>query len=145
MTSLPLLLAGATFLIGAPAFAHNGAASAPGAAAARVVAMSMHDSMRFAPERVSVRRGEPVRLELVNEGLVMHELVVGTPEEIAQHRVHMLHDPQRAHEGANMAHVAPGERASMLWQFARSGVLEYACLLPGHYEAGMRGSVIVTD
>lgn len=153
-----LILASAAALAGAPTHAHPGPgaqhaalhpampeAGAPASAADRVVTIGMHDSMRFAPAQLQVQRGETLQFELVNEGQVMHELVLGSPADIAHHRAAMLRDPAMAHAGPGMAHVAPGERASMRWQFSQSGSFEYACLLPGHYEAGMRGAITVRE
>jgi uncharacterized cupredoxin-like copper-binding protein len=48
-----------------------------------------------------------------------------------------------AHGAPYMAHVAPGEEAQMVWQFSRTGTVLYACLLPGHFEAGMSGAIEV--
>jgi hypothetical protein len=31
----------------------------------------------------------------------------------------------------------------LLWKFTRRGEFEYACLIPGHYKAGMHGKLIV--
>lgn len=152
MNLIPVLLHAATLALAVPAHAHPAgathgatAAGTPGeiAAASRSVSIGMHDSMRFTPSRLTVRQGETLRLDIANGGAVLHELVLGTAEEIAQHRLAMQRDPAMAHGAPNMVHVAPGTSGSIVWQFSRSGTLEYACLLPGHYEAGMRGTVSV--
>lgn len=151
MNLIPILLSGAAALLAASAHAHSAsgvhAASAAGypadPAAARRVKIGMHDNMRFTPERLTVRRGETLRLDIANAGAILHELVLGTAAEIAGHREAMRRDPAMAHGAPNMVHVAPGGMESIVWQFTRQGELEFACLLPGHYEAGMRGSVSV--
>ncbi len=59
------------------------------------------------------------------------------------------YDPAKAeehafgHDDANMTHVAPGARGDIVWQFTRRGEYQFACLIPGHYEAGMVGKVVV--
>ena len=110
----------------------------------RTIDIGMFDSMRYSPSRVTVGLGEKIRFSVRNKGKVRHEIVIGTSEEIAHHRHAMQADPGMAHAAPNMAHVAPGGRAQLLWQFDSAGELEYACLLPGHYEAGMRGSILVS-
>lgn len=111
--------------------------------AARTVLIGMADTMRFSPSRLQVERGETLRLVARNGGQAVHELVLGTREEIGRHREAMRLDPQMAHDAPYMTHVAPGESGQIVWQFDRAGTFEYACLLPGHYEAGMSGSIVV--
>lgn len=129
--------------------AHSGAAVSeagePGqlAAVKRTVEITMGDAMRYAPDVLTVRRGETVRLLVSNEGKVMHEIVLGTAAEIEHHRLAMRGDPAMAHGAPQMAHVAPGEQAQLVWRFTRPGTVRYACLLPGHYEAGMAGTISV--
>lgn len=150
--NLPVLLLGATLLGPAahPPEQRSGAhgASAAGqagsaAAVSRSVTIGMHDAMRFSPVRLSVRQGQTVQLDVTNEGQVLHELVLGSAAEIAQHRLAMQQDPGMAHHAPYMLHVAPGRRGTLVWQFSSPGQFEFACLLPGHYEAGMRGTVTV--
>ena len=144
----------ATLLHPAPSFAHTetGAQAqvATGAGRAgdparitRTVIVGMADSMRFSPAALVVPRGETLRITARNDGAVMHEIVLGTRAEIASHRAAMQRDPAMAHGAPYMAHVAPGASEHVVWQFDRPGTFEYACLLPGHYEAGMTGSVTV--
>ena len=129
-----------------PAFAHSDTGvGRPGESAqvTRTVAIGMADSMRFAPGELVVARGQTVKIIARNDGKVQHEIVLGTPAEIIQHRESMQRDPHLAHGAPNMAHVAPGESEQLIWQFAHKGKFEFACLLPGHYEAGMSGTIVV--
>ena len=109
----------------------------------RTVTIGMADSMRFAPAQLHVVLGETLKLVARNDGAVMHEIVIGTRTEIARKREAMRRDPDKAHGAPYMAHVAPGASEYIVWTFDRPGRLEYACLLPGHYEAGMRGTITV--
>ncbi|WP_178372504.1 plastocyanin/azurin family copper-binding protein [Massilia sp. CF038] len=120
-------------------------AGAPGDAHAvqHAVELAMYDSMRYAPSTLTVKRGQTVRLLLRNQGRLMHEIVLGSADEIEQHRQAMRRDPSMTHGAASMAHVAPGGQAQIVWRFAQAGTVHYACLLPGHYEAGMRGRIEV--
>lgn len=111
--------------------------------AARTVTVDMSDKMRFAPAQLTVRRGETVRFIVRNSGKVMHEMVLGTMEELKAHAELMKKFPGMEHDEPHMAHVKPGRSAQMVWQFTRPGEFYYGCLMPGHFEAGMIGKIIV--
>lgn len=115
-----------------------------GQAATRNVTVEMFDDMRFEPDHLIVTRGETVRFVIHNRGRMLHEMVLGTPDALAKHAKLMAQHPDMEHDEPHMAHVAPGASGEIVWTFNRPGSFEYACLLPGHYEAGMRGRIDVT-
>lgn len=114
-------------------------------AARRTIMLDMSDNMRFTPERISVKRGETVRLRVANKGQVMHEIVLGTPASLDEHAQMMLKFPTMEHGEPYMAHVSPGKSGDLVWNFNREGSFDFACLIPGHYQAGMRGTITVTQ
>jgi uncharacterized cupredoxin-like copper-binding protein len=120
-----------------------GIAAAPDEAK-RTIDIRMDDKMRFTPAHIAVREGETVRLRIANRGKVLHELVLGTPEELQDHAELMKKHPGMEHDEPYMAHVNAGRRGEITWTFNRPGDFEFACLIPGHYEAGMRGTIRVT-
>jgi uncharacterized cupredoxin-like copper-binding protein len=89
------------------------------------------------------KRGETVRFMVHNHGQVMHEFVIGTEQENRQHAELMKKFPNMEHDEPYMAHVPPGKNASIVWQFNRPGQFEFACLIAGHYDAGMKGNIEV--
>ncbi len=109
----------------------------------RTIDVRMGDDMRFTPRRIEVRLGETVRFRVRNTGRVMHEFVIGTQAENAKHADLMLKFPDMAHDEPFMAHVAPGETGAVIWAFNRAGTFEYACLIAGHHQAGMVGTLHV--
>ena len=113
-------------------------------AATRTLTVRMGDDMRFRPDRLTVRAGETVRLLLINEGKLLHEYVLGTAQELEEHAALMLKFPNMEHDEPYMAHVPPGQRGEIVWTFNRAGEFPFACLIAGHYQAGMRGLVTVT-
>ena len=125
--------------------AHESAAGMAGDAAKvdRTIAVEMNDTMRFSPGNVSVKAGETVRFFIVNKGAVPHEMVIGTADEINEHSDMMKKMPGMVHKEANQINLAPGQRGAIVWQFAKAGTVTYACLVPGHKEAGMVGTVQV--
>lgn len=112
---------------------------------AKSVVVHMNDTMRFSPSEIVVRKGDVVRFEVKNAGKVMHEMVLGTKKELMQHAALMKKFPDMEHDEPHMVHVPPGKSGEMGWQFTRAGEFYFACLIPGHYEAGMVGKVIVRD
>jgi len=113
-------------------------------AASRTITLQMTDDMRFAPDHIRVQQGETVRLRVENRGQLLHELVLGTPASLDEHAQMMLQHPGMAHSEAYMAHVAPSQRGELVWNFNRPGQFDFACLIAGHYQAGMRGTITVT-
>jgi uncharacterized cupredoxin-like copper-binding protein len=117
---------------------------AGGALAARkTIEVRMTDQMRFAPERIEVRQGETIRFVLRNDGKLMHEFVIGTQQELDTHAALMLKFPNMEHDEPYMAHVAPGQAGRIVWTFNRAGDFGFACLIAGHYQAGMVGRIKV--
>lgn len=110
----------------------------------RTIDVRMGDDMRFTPDRIDVRRGETLRLRVRNTGKVMHEFVIGTQAENAKHAELMIKFPNMEHDEPYMAHVAPGQTGEIVWTFNRAGTFEFACLIAGHYQAGMVGTINVT-
>ena len=112
-------------------------------AARRTVEFRMTDNMRFSPDKLEVRQGETVKLVLRNSGAVMHEFVLGTKKELEAHAALMVKFPTMEHSEPYMAHVAPGKTGEIVWTFNRAGDFDFACLIAGHYSAGMVGKVKV--
>ena len=116
---------------------------APPSKATRTIEVRMTDNMRFTPNRIDVKLGDTVRFVVVNAGKVMHEFVLGTKKELDEHAALMKKFPNMEHDEPYMAHVEPGKKGEIVWTFNRVGEFDFACLLPGHYEAGMRGTINV--
>ena len=110
----------------------------------RTIEVAMTDTMRFAPDRLSVRQGETVRLVIRNNGKMLHELVIGTRQELDEHAALMVKFPNMEHDEPYMAHVDPGKTGQIVWHFNRAGEFDFACLIAGHYQAGMVGKITVT-
>ena len=113
-------------------------------AAKRSIEVRMTDTMRFIPDALSVRRGETVRLVIRNDGRMLHEFVLGTKKDLDEHAALMIKFPTMEHDEPYMAHVAPGNTAQIVWHFNRAGQFDFACLIAGHYQAGMVGKVTVS-
>jgi uncharacterized cupredoxin-like copper-binding protein len=105
----------------------------------------MTDAMRFTPDRIEVRQGDTVRFVVRNTGKVMHEFVIGTRKELDGHAALMVKFPDMEHDEPYMAHVAPGQTGEIVWTFNRAGDFDFACLIAGHFQAGMVGRIQVAS
>ena len=117
----------------------------PGVAAqaTRTIQVDMHDNMRFTPADIRVHQGETVRFVVKNVGVIKHELVLGTDKELKEHYAVMMKHPEMEHADPNMVTLAAGKTGEIVWQFTQAGKVDFACLQPGHYDAGMKGAVRV--
>ena len=111
--------------------------------ARRTIEIGMSDNMRFTPDRIEVRQGETVKFIVRNTGKVMHEFVIGTKAENDKHAELVVRFPNMEHDEPYMAHVAPGKTGEIVWTFNRPGEFYFACLIAGHYQAGMIGRIKV--
>lgn len=109
----------------------------------RELVIRMNDNMRFTPDHFEVAEGETLKLVITNEGQMLHELVLGTAAELEKHAALMAKFPGMEHDEPYMAHVAPGQTQTLIWTFNRAGRFDFACLLPGHFQAGMVGGLQV--
>ena len=147
-------------LAGGSAFAHEGAkhkdANAPvkkeqkpwgiagdAKAAKRTIEIAMSDEMRFTPSRIEVKQGETVRFVVTNKGKLLHEMVIGDKKTLDEHAALMAKFPTMEHDEPYMAHVPSGKKETLVWTFNQPGEFDFACLVNGHYQAGMVGKITV--
>jgi len=109
----------------------------------RTITITMLDTMRYNPANISVKQGETIKFIVKNSGKTKHEMVLGTERELKEHYELMKKNPEMEHADENMVTVQPGESGEIIWQFTKAGKIDFACLLPGHYDAGMKGMVRV--
>lgn len=110
----------------------------------RTIALSMTDNMRFTPALIEVKQGDTIKLVMKNDGKQLHELVLGTNKELDEHAALMLKFPNMEHDEPYMAHVPAGKSGEIVWNFNKAGEFDFACLIAGHYQAGMVGKIKVT-
>ncbi len=110
----------------------------------RTIEIRMNDDMRYRPALIRVKQGETIRFLVKNEGRMKHELVLGTAAELRAHAAMMRKFPEMEHDDPNAVEVEPGQTGELIWHFSKVGRFDFACLMPGHFEAGMRGRLIVT-
>ena len=124
---------------------HDAAYGKPGdpGKVSRTVEIDMSDAMRFMPASINVRKGETIRFVVKNSGKVKHEMVFGSMKELKEHAALMLKFPEMEHADPNQLSVDPGKTGELIWRFTKAGTFDFACLQPGHFEAGMRGKIAV--
>ena len=113
----------------------------------RTIAVTMRETdgrMVFEPAEIAVKRGETVRLQITNDGVLAHEFVMDHAHAIAEHKALMERFPEMIHDDPNAISLEPGASGEIVWTFTNAGPFEFACLIPGHYGAGMHGPLTVT-
>jgi len=125
------------------------AIGAPGKAgrAKRTVNITMSETvdgkMIFQPASFTAKEGETLRLKFYNKGETDHEFVMDKMEAILEHKAVMEKFPEMEHDDPNAVRLAPGKRGEIVWTFTKAGTFAFGCLIPGHYEAGMKGDIEV--
>jgi uncharacterized cupredoxin-like copper-binding protein len=112
----------------------------------RTIEVTMEErdgKMLYVPDRVEIRKGETIKFVIRNNGALDHEFVLATTQENLKHAEAMKMNPEMEHGDLNARRVAPMQTGEILWEFTKPGLFEFACLIPGHREAGMLGVVEV--
>lgn len=112
---------------------------------ARIVMVTMRETadgkMVYVPNKVDVKRGEQIRFIITNAGEIPHEFTLASTEDNLKHAEEMKKNPEMEHDDPNSKTVQPKKKAEIVWRFSKAGTFEFACLIPGHREAGMTGTV----
>ncbi|MDF0732421.1 cupredoxin family protein [Pseudomonas entomophila] len=157
-----LILAAALAVGSLPAFADSAKAfafgePAPASKATRSVDVVLKD-IAFEPKSLKVKAGETIRFVIVNQGQLAHEFNLGEKAMHVEHQkemaamqgmdhasmVGMDHGQMgHGHAAGNTVLVQPGQRADLTWTFRKSAPIEFACNVPGHYQAGMVGDLTI--
>ncbi|MDC7697638.1 cupredoxin domain-containing protein [Vogesella indigofera] len=146
MTLLTSLGITSAFAGGTHAGGHEESAiGQPGKAAnvTRTLLIDATDNMRFSMPLISVKQGETIRFVVKNLGKVKHEFSLGTEKELLEHYEQMKKFPDMEHDEPSKVSLAPGAKGEVIWHFSKGGTVNFACLHPGHYEAGMKGQIKV--
>jgi len=109
----------------------------------RTIEVEMASGMRFKPSDIQVKKGETIRFVLKNTDTVKHEFSLGTQKELLEHYEVMKRFPDMEHDEPNKLSLAPGKQGEVIWHFTKAIAVDFACLHPGHFDAGMKGQVKV--
>ena len=109
----------------------------------RTINVVMSDDMQFTPARINAKRGETIKFVVRNAGKIKHEMIIGSMTELKEHAELMRKFPGMEHDEPNRVTLDPGKSGELVWQFTKAGTVDFACLQPGHFEAGMMGMVSV--
>ena len=124
--SAPLVLALLSILIVDCAGPTAGPASSKPANSTQAVDVKALDTLRFEPATITVKSGTPVRLTIINNGAIEHDWVVDNLD------------------GKKLSVDAkPKSNGSAEFTPMKAGTYEFYCSIPGHREAGMKGTLIV--
>ena len=113
---------------------------------ARIVQVTMGEAdskMTFAPDKIEVRKDEQIKFVLRNDSEIDHEFIHAAAADNLKHAEAMRKNPDMEHDNPNNRRLAPKKSGEIVWKFTKRGTFEYSCLIPGHREAGMIGTVVV--
>lgn len=150
-TTLAITLGSAAFAAGTHAGGHGHDMMAIGTPAIgdadRTINVTMRETkdgaMVFEPAQLDFTAGETIRIVVTNAGELDHEFVMDSPDKNIEHKALMEKFPEMEHDDPNAVRLEPGATGEILWTFANKGTFEFACLIPGHYDAGMHGPITV--
>ena len=101
--------------------------------------------MVFTPKIIDVKKGQTIRFVIRNKGEIDHEFVLDNRDGVMKHKALMEKFPEMEHDDPNSLRLEPGKKGEIIWKFTNGGTFEFACLIPGHYAAGMKGDITVTE
>jgi len=117
--------------------------------ASRTIYVTMKETddgaMIFEPKSLEILKGETVRFVIKNAGELDHEFVLDDHRGVMEHKALMEKFPEMEHDDPNSVRLKPGRVAEIFWAFTKPGDFEFACLIPGHYDAGMKGAISLTE
>ena len=145
------LFATTLFAFALPAFAHDAehfSAGEPGDPKKpfRVVEVTMQEgdgTMSYSPKSLDVKRGDQIKFVITNGGALAHEFILANEKDNLKHAALMQKFPDMQHDDPNGKSLEPKAKSEILWRFSKRGTFEYSCLIPGHREAGMTGTITV--
>ena len=165
LVAASMSMSAAAIAAGAHGGGHGAGSGEPGKAseASRTITVEMYDNY-YEPEEITVKPGETVRFVVENKGSLVHEFNIGTPAMHESHQKEMMmmvehgviqggklnhnmmemdmgNDQSMKHDDPNSVLLEPGESQEIVWTFTEKGDIEFACNVPGHYQAGMYGDV----
>jgi len=122
----------------------------------RSINIDMNDTMRFSPDQLTVNAGETIKFVVHNSGKLAHEMVLGSDDALKIHAAEMKqastqksgHTDSHDHSSSSdilALSVQPGETKEWVIRFDKTQNLQMACLVPGHFEAGMKGQIVVQE
>ena len=125
----------------------------------KTIEIKMYDNY-FIPKNINIKRGETVKFVVYNYGDLVHEFNIATKKMHLEHQKEMMKmiehgillgnridkvkmkkvskkDHSMSHKHSNSILLEPNKSGEIIWKFSTDAVLEAACNVPGHYEAGM--------
>lgn len=109
----------------------------------RTIRLEASDNMKFSLNDIKVKHGKTIKFIITNMGKLKHEFSLGTEKELKEHYEVMKKFPDMEHDEPSKITLAPGQSGEVIWKFSKTGIVHFACLHPGHFDAGMKGIIQV--
>lgn len=113
--------------------------------ASRVIEISAKDDLTFEPASVTITAGETVTFRVTNTGVLPHDFVLGDMHMQDEHEAEMaeMSGDMEMHDEPNAFVLESGETKEMTWHITESGEILFGCHQPGHFAAGMKGTITI--
>ena len=131
----------------------------------RTIKIKMYDNY-YEPNFIEVKKGETIKFIVQNVGEIVHEYNIATKEMHIKHQPEMQKlmehgillvdridmakmkemskkDHSLSHSHSNSIMLEPKKTGVIIWKFSKDIDLEMACNVPGHYESGMVGKIVL--
>ena len=131
----------------------------------RTIEIKMYDNY-YEPNLIKVKKGETIKFIVQNLGEMVHEYNIATKEMHIKHQPEMQKlmehgillvdkidmvkmkemskkDHSLSHSHSNSIMLEPKKTGVIIWKFSKDINLEIACNVPGHYESGMVGKIVL--
>ena len=113
--------------------------------ASRVIEVTAKDDLTFEPATVTITEGETVTFRVTNAGAIPHDFTLGDEHMQDEHEAEMaeMSGDIAMHDEPNAFVLDPRETKDMTWHMTQAGEIIFGCHQPGHYAAGMKGTITV--
>lgn len=149
------LVIGFTLTLVVAACSGAGSTSAPsvatsssptGSGTAQRIEVKLTDALKMEPAQISVNAGQPVTFVVTNTGAIDHEFYLGDEAAQEAHEMEMMSSmgPMSMDESVGFT-VKPGETKELTQKFEKAGEMLAGCHVTGHYPAGMKMTIAVTE
>lgn len=114
-----------------------------------VVAMEVRDTMLFAQSDITVTAGQALAIDFENTSRLPHNIVlvdgdISVATEVNRDAINQAdYLPQHPAVIASMPMIMPNQTGAITWQPSQPGTYLFICTYPGHFDAGMYGTITV--
>ena len=114
-----------------------------------VIAMTVRDNMFFSRSEITVAAEQELAINFDNTSRLPHNIVIidgdlAVATEVNRDAINQTNYlPQRPAVVASIPMMMPNQNGDITWQPSQPGSYLFICTYPGHFDAGMYGTITV--